>query len=106
MKLFTAIASGRKFRRVGQDQWDDAESWSKSHFTIRMIEEGTVAPDALLEDVTSDDWELAPLAVTITPDEFQAAIDYVLPNIPENDYNQVVRQNMRQVAVRLGLVGE
>ncbi len=103
MNLKEAIESGRPFRRPywGKDTYwaVDVDGYFCQAAGGNLLGLGVSSAD----DVCAEDWEVKDPAVTITRAQFQAAVDWCLPDIPENSFNQVIRNNMGVVAHRLGL---
>jgi hypothetical protein len=61
MNIIEAINSGRKYRRIGEKHWyETAEDYRDYTFPVRAI--------------LADDWEVEPVYVTITEEQFWTAI--------------------------------
>lgn len=104
MRLHEAIASGQPFRRASGWGGVWATLGTEYPYSLLDAEDGKLFGHLHAEDILADDYEIQEPTVTITWSEFGRAMDAVLPDIPGNELNQVGRDNIRRLALELGLL--
>jgi len=71
MKITDALKSGKRFKLPCMDRYYDGPSWLKRYMYNTCMDEGNQA--SLLDDLSSEGWELEPVSITITSDHFETA---------------------------------
>lgn len=102
MNIIDAIKSGKPFRRP---HWyssiPENEFWIKPDESNIISLEGPNGSPIYAEDILANDWEVKKPVYGVTKEDFLAAVDATLPDIPQNSYNQATRDTMKRIWTNL-----